>query len=44
MHREIESGARVDVRSKPRVGRSDVGKNAERIREYLAEVRRGVRE
>lgn len=39
-----DTGARVDVRSKSRVGRSDVGKNAARIREYLAEVRRGGRE
>ncbi len=35
-------GARVDVRSKSRVGRSDVGTNASRIRAYLAEVRRRV--
>lgn len=28
----------VDVRSKSRVGRSDVGTNAQRIREYLAEL------
>lgn len=39
-----DTGARVDVRSKSRVGRSDVGKNAERIREYLTEVRRRVGE
>lgn len=31
-----DSGSRVDVRSVSRVGRSDVGKNAERIRAYLA--------
>jgi uncharacterized protein (DUF1499 family) len=29
------TGSRVDVRSKSRVGRSDVGKNASRIRAYL---------
>jgi uncharacterized protein (DUF1499 family) len=29
------SGSRVDVRSLSRVGKSDVGKNASRIREYL---------
>ncbi len=33
------SGARIDVRSKSRVGRSDVGANAARIRAYLAAVR-----
>lgn len=30
-----EEGTRVDVRSKSRVGKSDVGKNAERIRAFL---------
>lgn len=30
------AGSRVDVRSVSRVGRGDVGKNAERIREFLA--------
>lgn len=38
----MADGARVDVRSKSRVGRSDVGTNASRIRAYLAEVRRRV--
>lgn len=33
------AGSRIDVRSKSRVGRSDVGANAARIREYLAKVR-----
>jgi uncharacterized protein (DUF1499 family) len=32
------AGARVDVRSVSRVGRSDVGTNARRIREYLRQV------
>jgi len=32
-------GSRVDVRSVSRVGRSDVGTNAERIRDYLAKIR-----
>jgi uncharacterized protein (DUF1499 family) len=32
-------GSRVDVRSKSRVGRSDVGANARRIRKYLERVR-----
>lgn len=32
-------GSRVDVRSKSRVGRSDVGANARRIRRYLERVR-----
>ncbi len=35
----IASGSRIDVRSKSRVGRSDVGANAARIREYLAKLR-----
>ena len=34
--RATEGGSRVDVRSKSRVGRSDVGANATRIRRYLA--------
>ena len=36
--RVIESGdsTLVDVRSKSRVGRSDLGKNAERIRDFQA--------
>lgn len=34
--REHEAGALVDVRSVSRVGLSDVGKNADRIRKYLA--------
>ncbi|MEO5763617.1 MAG: DUF1499 domain-containing protein [Vicinamibacteria bacterium] len=33
------SGSRIDVRSKSRVGRSDVGKNAARISGYLARLR-----
>ncbi len=33
--REVEGGVRVDVRSASRVGRSDVGTNAARIRAYL---------
>ncbi len=33
------AGSRVDVRSVSRVGKSDVGENAERIREYLARLR-----
>ena len=31
-------GSKVDVRSTSRVGKSDVGKNAERIREFLEEM------
>lgn len=34
-------GTRVDVRSVSRVGRSDVGTNARRIREYLGRLRDG---
>lgn len=33
-----EKGARVDIRSKSRVGRSDVGRNAQRIRAYIAKL------
>lgn len=33
-----EAGSRIDVRSVSRVGRSDVGTNAKRIREYLARL------
>jgi uncharacterized protein (DUF1499 family) len=36
----VETGTRVDVRSKSRIGRSDVGTNARRIRTYLADVAR----
>jgi uncharacterized protein (DUF1499 family) len=34
-----EGGTRLDVRSKSRIGRSDLGTNARRIRAYLADVR-----
>ena len=32
-------GSRVDVRSVSRVGESDLGKNAKRVREYLARLK-----
>jgi len=32
------AGSRIDVRSKSRVGRSDVGANARRIQEFLTRV------
>jgi uncharacterized protein (DUF1499 family) len=32
-------GSRIDVRSKSRVGRSDIGTNAQRIREFLGRVK-----
>jgi uncharacterized protein (DUF1499 family) len=32
------AGSRLDVRSKSRVGRSDVGANARRIRRFLAQL------
>lgn len=32
----VDGETQLDIRSKSRVGRSDVGKNAERIREFLA--------
>ncbi|MDW5377734.1 DUF1499 domain-containing protein [Halomonas sp. HP20-15] len=38
--RDVEDGVRVDVRSASRVGRSDVGTNAARIRAYLAALSR----
>lgn len=38
----IETGTRVDMRSKSRVGRSDVGKNAERIREFTRALNRAL--
>lgn len=34
----IKGGARIDVRSKSRVGRSDVGANAARIRGFMAKL------
>lgn len=39
-----DGGARLDVRSKSRIGRSDLGKNASRIREYLDAVERRLAE
>jgi uncharacterized protein (DUF1499 family) len=36
---DTSQGTRVDVRSKSRVGRSDVGQNARRIRTFLAKLR-----
>jgi uncharacterized protein (DUF1499 family) len=33
------AGSRVDIRSKSRVGRSDVGANADRIRAYVAKLK-----
>lgn len=36
---EADGGARIDVRSASRVGRSDVGTNARRIRDYLGKLR-----
>ncbi|MEO8448824.1 MAG: DUF1499 domain-containing protein [Gemmatimonadota bacterium] len=37
--RPAQTGSRIDVRSVSRVGGSDVGTNAKRIRSYLAQVR-----
>lgn len=34
----VDGETHLDIRSKSRVGRSDVGKNAERIREFLAQM------
>ncbi|HZP86868.1 MAG TPA: DUF1499 domain-containing protein [Burkholderiales bacterium] len=36
---EAAQGTRVDVRSKSRVGRSDLGQNAKRVRAFLAKLR-----
>lgn len=36
-------GTRVDVRSKSRVGRSDLGQNAKRIRAFLEQLRAGLK-
>jgi hypothetical protein len=36
---EVPPGSRVDVRSKSRVGRSDLGANARRIRGFLAALK-----
>jgi hypothetical protein len=38
------TGARIDMRSVSRVGRSDLGANAARMRPYLTELRRRLRE
>jgi uncharacterized protein (DUF1499 family) len=35
------AGSRVDVRSLSRIGKSDVGANAKRVRDYLAKVKAG---
>ena len=34
----LAGGSRIDVRSKSRIGRSDLGKNADRIRSYLEDL------
>jgi uncharacterized protein (DUF1499 family) len=34
-----QNGSRIDVRSESRVGGSDIGTNAKRIRRYLGELR-----
>ncbi|SDL20366.1 Uncharacterized conserved protein, DUF1499 family [Franzmannia pantelleriensis] len=39
---EVEGGTQVDVRSASRLGRSDMGTNAQRIRDYLAALRARV--
>ncbi len=39
---ETPQGTRVDVRSKSRVGRSDLGQNAKRVRTFLAKLRSRV--
>ncbi|MGC2062893.1 MAG: DUF1499 domain-containing protein [Thermodesulfovibrionales bacterium] len=39
--RQQNSGSRVDIRSESRVGVSDLGKNAERIRKFLRAMKEG---
>jgi uncharacterized protein (DUF1499 family) len=36
------NGSRLDIRSMSRIGRSDLGANAKRIREFLAKLRAGL--
>jgi len=36
------SGSRIDIRSLSRVGKSDVGANADRIRKYLATLKKSA--
>ena len=38
--RSVDGGSRVDVRSLSRVGRSDIGTNAARVRHYLSRLRK----
>jgi uncharacterized protein (DUF1499 family) len=38
---QVKEGARIDVRSASRVGKSDVGTNAKRIREFLERMKTG---
>lgn len=38
--RQQDSGSRVDIRSESRVGVSDLGKNAERVREFLSYMKK----
>ncbi|HEY6287988.1 MAG TPA: DUF1499 domain-containing protein, partial [Nitrospiraceae bacterium] len=40
---ETPAGTRIDVRSMSRVGRSDLGMNAKRIRTFLARLRSNLR-
>jgi len=35
---ETDEGTRVDMRSKSRIGRSDVGVNADRISQFLSDL------
>jgi uncharacterized protein (DUF1499 family) len=37
----VGSGSRIDVRSESRVGKSDIGANAKRIRIFLKEMQKG---
>jgi uncharacterized protein (DUF1499 family) len=39
---ETEEGTRVDMRSKSRIGRSDVGVNAKRIEKFLKDLERSI--
>jgi len=39
--RPVDTGSRLDIRSASRVGLSDLGKNAERIREFYKSIKEG---
>jgi uncharacterized protein (DUF1499 family) len=40
--RPRDSGSRLDIRSVSRIGGSDLGKNASRIRDFIARLRESI--